>query len=63
MRGGPYRFARHPNYALVVLETLLLPWMFGAFALGLIMAAVNGAALYYKIVLEDAALASRRAAA
>ena len=63
VRTGPYRFARHPNYALVVLETLLLPSMFGAFALGLIMAAVNGAALYYKIVLEDAALASRRAAA
>ena len=59
-QSGPYRFASHPNYVLVVLETLLLPSMFGAFALGLIMAVVNGAALYYKIVLEDAALAPRR---
>jgi methyltransferase len=61
VKAGPYGLVRHPNYAVVLLETLLLPWVFGAFWLGVIMAAINGAMLYYKIVLEDAALAGRRA--
>ncbi len=60
VKTGPYRWIKHPNYAVALLESLLLPWVFGAFALGAIMAAANGAMLYYKIVLEDAALAARR---
>ena len=60
VKTGPYRWIRHPNYAVAFLESLLLPWIFGAFALGVIMATANGAMLYYKIVLEDAALVARR---
>jgi methyltransferase len=59
---GPYRFLRHPNYAVTIAETFLLPAMFGANILGLIMTAVWSAVVYYKIVLEDAALAARRTA-
>jgi methyltransferase len=59
---GPYRFLRHPNYAVTIAETFLLPAMFGAYALGFIMTAIWSAVVYYKIVLEDAALSARRAA-
>jgi methyltransferase len=60
VRKGPYSWVRHPNYMVTIAETLLLPMVFGAPALGAIMAAVWSAVLYYKIVLEDAALAKRR---
>lgn len=56
---GAYRFIRHPNYAITVVETLLLPAAFSAFSLGLIMTAIWVAVLRYKIRLEDAALAAR----
>ena len=58
--GGPYRFVRHPNYVVTGVETLLLPLVFGAWAFGVIYAAVWGAVLVYKIRLEDDALAARR---
>jgi methyltransferase len=59
VRKGPYAFMRHPNYAVTVVETLILPMVFGAVALGCIMAAVWTAVLRYKIVLEDGALDAR----
>lgn len=62
VRTGPYRWLKHPNYAVTLAETLLLPAAFGAFALGIIMTAVWAAVIRYKIELEDAALAERRAA-
>ncbi len=61
VKRGPYRFVRHPNYIVTATETLILPWVFGAWALGLIIGAVWAAVLVYKIRLEDAALGSRRA--
>ncbi|HTV67207.1 MAG TPA: isoprenylcysteine carboxylmethyltransferase family protein [Rhizobiaceae bacterium] len=60
VKAGPYQFVKHPNYALTIAETLLLPWAFGAWALGIIMVAVWTAVLRYKIRLEDEALAARR---
>jgi methyltransferase len=63
VRAGPYRWLKHPNYAVTLAETLLLPWVCGAFALGVIMTAVWAAVIRYKIELEDAALAGRRAKA
>ena len=57
---GPYRYMRHPNYAVTIAETLLLPTAFGAFALAFIMTAIWSAVLLYKITLEDGALAQRR---
>ncbi len=59
---GPYRYVRHPNYAVTVAETLVLPLAFGAVALGLIMTALWWTVLAVKIKLEDDALAARRAA-
>jgi methyltransferase len=56
---GAYRFFKHPNYAITVAETLLLPMAFSAVPLALIMTAIWVAVLSYKIRLEDAALATR----
>ena len=57
---GAYRFVKHPNYAITVAETLLLPAAFSAVALALIMTAIWVAVVHYKIRLEEAALATRR---
>jgi len=47
---GPYRFLRHPNYAVTLAETLLLPLAFGQVALAVIFTAIWAAVLRYKIV-------------
>ena len=57
---GAYRFIKHPNYAITIAETLLLPLAFSAITLALIMTAIWVAVLRYKIRLEDAALALRK---
>jgi methyltransferase len=57
---GAYRFLKHPNYAITVAETLLLPLAFSAVALALIMTVIWVAVVSYKIRLEDAALAARQ---
>lgn len=62
VRRGPYKYIRHPNYVITLIETMLLPLAFGAWGLALIMTAIWAAVLHYKILLEDAALAKRREA-
>src|SRR5207237_232053 len=62
VKRGPYRWVRHPNYAVTIAETLLLPCVFGAWALGVIFTVVWIAVIRHKIELEDAALAERRSA-
>lgn len=59
---GPYGTVRHPNYAVSIIETMVLPLCFGALALGVIMTAVWWAVLSYKMRLEDEALKARRLA-
>jgi methyltransferase len=59
-RTGPYRYVSHPNYAVTVIETFVLPLAFGALALALIMTALWWVVLGTKIKLEDDALSSRR---
>ena len=60
VREGPYRFLRHPNYVVTIAETFLLPLVFADAAVAVIFGCVWSAVLYYKILLEDAALAERR---
>jgi methyltransferase len=60
IRRGPYRIIRHPNYAITIAETFLLPMVFGCFALGAIMGGIWTAVLFYKIQLEDKGLVPRR---
>jgi methyltransferase len=62
VRSGPYRWLRHPNYAVTCGETFLLPAAFGGFAVALIMTAIWVVVIRYKIVLEDRAIEARRIA-
>ena len=59
---GPYRYLPHPNYAVTIVETFVLPLAFGAPALAAIMAPLWWIVLNYKIRLEDEALSARRSA-
>ena len=61
VRRGPYRFLRHPNYAIVIGELALLPLAFGAWRLGIVFTLLNLAVLTWRIRIEEQALAPRRA--
>ena len=63
IQGGPYRFLRHPNYAVVVAEVAVLPLVFGAWEIAALFSALNLALLRHRIHIEEAALAPRRAPA
>jgi methyltransferase len=58
-RSGPYRYLSHPNYAVTIVETFVLPLAFGALALACIMTALWWVVLSVKIKLENEALADR----
>ena len=57
---GPYRFVRHPNYVVVVLEIAVLPAAFGAWDVAVVFSLFNGALLSHRIRMENGVLASRR---
>jgi len=59
VKSGPYRLIRHPNYAVTIAETFVLPLAFGQFAFALIFTTLWIVVLRHKIQLEDAALAKR----
>lgn len=59
VRHGPYRFLRHPNYAIVVGEIALLPLVFGAWELALVFSALNLALLRYRLRMENQVLRPR----
>ncbi|QGG49313.1 isoprenylcysteine carboxyl methyltransferase family protein [Heliorestis convoluta] len=54
---GPYRYLRHPNYLVVVIELLTLPLIFGAYGTALIFTIANAYILSQRIALEERALA------
>jgi methyltransferase len=58
---GPYRFMRHPNYAIVAGEIASLPLAFGEAAVAIVFSVLNIAVLAFRIRTEDTALAPRRA--
>ncbi len=60
VRQGPYRFLRHPNYAIVAGEIAVLPIVFGAWEIALIYSLLNLALLRHRIRIENKALAPRR---
>jgi methyltransferase len=57
IRRGPYRYLNHPNYAVVVVEILAFPLVFGAWISALVFTALNAALLYVRIREENRALA------
>lgn len=56
--GGPFRFVRHPNYAVVITEIAVLPLAFGLWPVALIFSALNAAVLTVRIRAEQRALDS-----
>ena len=62
VRRGPYRFLRHPNYAVVAGEIAVLPLVFGLPACAALFSALNAGVLWMRIRAEDAALRSLRGA-
>lgn len=60
VRDGPYRWLRHPNYAIVAAEIAVLPLAFDAAAIALVFTILNAALLRRRIAVEDAALLAAR---
>jgi methyltransferase len=59
VRRGPYRFLKHPNYAVVVAEIALLPLAFAAWPLALVFSILNAAILTVRLQAENAVLRER----
>jgi methyltransferase len=60
VEGGPYRYLRHPNYAIVAGEIAVLPLAFGAVAIAFVFSILNLALILRRIRIEDCALAPLR---
>lgn len=58
--GGPYRWLRHPNYAVVAAETVVLPMIFGQWEIALAAGTATAMLLRHRIATEEGALAGRR---
>ena len=57
---GPFRFMRHPNYALVVAEIIVAPMVLGLVWVAALWTVLNAAMLWVRIRAEDRALAPLR---
>ena len=53
---GPYRFVKHPNYAIVIAEIAVAPLIFGAWGVALVFSVLNLALVAHRITQENAAL-------
>jgi methyltransferase len=58
--GGPFRFLRHPNYAVVAAEIAVLPLAFGLWETALAFSVANAVVLTIRIRAEEKALAAGR---
>lgn len=63
VRGGPYRWLRHPNYVAVVAEGVALPLVHTAWITAVLFSIANAALLTTRIRCEDRALAELSGAA
>ncbi len=59
VKRGPYRFLKHPNYALVVVEIALIPLLLGAPAMAVTFSLLNAGLLWWRIGIENAILEER----
>jgi methyltransferase len=53
---GPYRLMRHPNYAIVVAEIGVVPLALGLPVFAVVFSLMNAALLFWRILIENAAL-------
>ena len=56
IRGGPYRYVRHPNYLIVCGELAVVPLMFGAWVLAAAVSVLNLLVLRARLQVENRAL-------
>ena len=56
LKTGPYRYLRHPNYAVVAAEIAVLPLAFGAMAIALVFSAANAMLILRRVRIENRAL-------
>lgn len=59
VRRGPYRWLRHPNYTVVVLEIAILPLAVGAWPLAVLFSLLNAVVLKVRIAAENQTLSAR----
>lgn len=56
VKTGPYKFIKHPNYAIVVMEIFVLPMIFNLYYTAIIFTIWNGIMLTIRIKEENKAL-------
>lgn len=61
-RRGPYRWMRHPNYAVVAAEIAVLPLAFGAWQIASVFSLANAGLLAWRIAIENRVLDGRTGA-
>lgn len=59
IKRGPYRYIRHPNYVLVIVEIALLPLLLGAPTMALTFSILNAGLLWWRIRVENSVLGER----
>ncbi len=57
---GPFKYLKHPNYALVVAEIIVAPMVLGLVWLAVVFTVLNAAMLWVRIGVEGRALAPLR---
>ncbi len=60
VKRGPYRWLKHPNYWVLVLEVFLLPLVFGAWWLACFFGLLQLWLILWRLRTEEPALAERR---
>jgi methyltransferase len=53
---GPYRYIRHPNYAVVILELFSLPLIYSCWYSMVALTSLNALVLYFRISAEESQL-------
>ena len=53
---GPYRYMRHPNYVIVIIEIAMLPLVFQAYMTAILFTILNALVLKKRIRIEEKAL-------
>ncbi len=59
VKRGPYKYIRHPNYLVVVLEIAIVPLMLGLPWVALLFSVLNAMLLRHRIGVENAVLGER----
>ena len=60
VQAGPYKYVRHPNYMVVIVEIAALPIAFGEWGVAFVFTVLNAMLLAWRIKVEEEALAPLR---